>query len=56
MAAHASVAGNRRVLGSAVKITEKARVDVTAKLFEIEKYDQMNSEVFRRIALPSNLG
>ena len=52
----ASVAGNGRVFGGAVKITEKARADVTAKLFAIEKYDQMNSEVLRRIALPSSLG
>lgn len=55
-AMRASVAGNGRVFGGAVKITEKARADVTAKLFAIEKYDQMNSEVLRRIALPSSLG
>jgi hypothetical protein len=45
-----------RVLGGAVKITEKARADVTAKPFAIEKYDQMNSEVLRRIAEMSRLG
>jgi hypothetical protein len=44
------------LLGGAVKITEKARASATAKLFAIEKYDQKNSEVHRRIALPSDLG
>ena len=44
------------MLGGAVKITEKARADVTEKLFAIEKYDQMNSEVHRCIAQMSRLG
>ena len=52
----ASIAGADRVLGGAVKITEKASADVAAKLFAIEKYDQMNSEVLRRIAQMSRLG
>jgi hypothetical protein len=52
----ASIAGVQRLLGGTVKITEKARASATAKLFAIEKYDQMNSEVQRRIALLSDLG
>ena len=52
----ASIAGVQSLLGGAVKITGKARAGATAKLFAIEKYDQMNSEVQRRIALPSDLG
>ena len=55
-AMRASVAGNGRAFGGAVKITEKASADVAAKLFAIEKYDQMNSEVLRRIAQMSRLG
>lgn len=52
----ASIAGNGQMLGGPVKITEKARADLTAKLFVIEKYDQMNSEVHQRIAQMSCLG